>query len=46
MCNIASWWEIAIWHRELNPVLCDDLEGRGVGEREARKGGKYMHIYG
>ena len=27
ICKTDSKWEFALWHRELNPVLCDDLEG-------------------
>ena len=41
LCNIDHKWEFAMWHRELNPALCDNLEGwdgvgeeRGVQERE------------
>ena len=31
--KIDSKWEFAVWHRELNPVLWDSLEGwRGVQE--------------
>ena len=25
--KIDSWWGSAVWRRELNPVLCDNLEG-------------------
>ena len=27
MCKMVSHWEAAVQHRELNSVLCDDLEG-------------------
>ena len=33
-------WEFAVWHRELNPVFYDNLEGQGVeGGREFQEGG-------
>ena len=41
ICKIDSQWEFAVWHRELNPVLCNNLEGwDGVGDRrEVQEGG-------
>ena len=48
MCKIDSWWEAAVEHRELNSVLCDDLEGRdgGMGGREVQEAGDiYIYIY-
>ena len=38
---IDSQWEFATWHRELNPVLCDNLEEwDGVGDgKEAQEWG-------
>ena len=41
ICKIDSQWEFAVWHRGLNPVFCDNLEGwDGVGdEREVQEGG-------
>ena len=41
VCKIDSKWEFALWHREPNPVLCDNLEGwDGVGDgREIQEGG-------
>ena len=41
ICKIDSQWELAVCHRELNPVLCDNLEGwDGVGGgREVQDGG-------
>ena len=27
MCETDSQWEAAVQHRELSPVLCDNLEG-------------------
>ena len=40
MCKIASEWEVAVYHRELSLVLCDDLEvwDGGVGGRLKREG--------
>ena len=26
MCKIGSLWELAVQHRELSLMLCDDLE--------------------
>ena len=39
LCTIDVWWEF-VWHRELNPVLCDNLRGSdGMWDgREACKG--------
>ena len=38
MCNTDSYWEVAIEHRELSMVLCDDLEGcDGGGEARQRE---------
>ena len=39
-CKIVGWWEAAAWHREIDSVLCDDLEGwdREDGV-EAQEGG-------
>ena len=44
MYRTDGWWEAAVRHRELKPLLCDDLEGSlgGVGGRLK----KYMCIYG
>ena len=40
VCETASYWEAAVWHRELNLVLCDDLEGwDGGGGQEAQERG-------
>ena len=39
MCKTESWWEAAVWHRELSSVLSGDLEGwDGGGEREVQEG--------
>ena len=27
MCEIDSWWEVAIWHKEPSLAFCGDLEG-------------------
>ena len=46
MCKIESSWEAATEHKNLNSVLCDDLEswdGGGVGGRSKREG-IYVHI--
>ena len=39
--KLDSQWEFAVWCKELNPVLCDSLEGwDGVGGgRGAQEGG-------
>ena len=34
LCKIDSQWKFAMWHRELSPVLCDNLEGWEMGGRE------------
>ena len=41
ICKIGIKWEFALWHGELNPVLCDNIKGgdrvedeRGLQERE------------
>ena len=30
ICKIDSQWESAVWHWQLNPVLCDKLKGCGA----------------
>ena len=46
MCKTDSWWEDAVWRRELSSLLCDDLDG---WEAAAWKGGSrvggHMHTY-
>ena len=44
ICKIDSQWKFAVWLRELNPGLCDNLERwEGVGDgREALERG---HMY-
>ena len=44
ICKTDSQWEFAVWLRELNPGLCDNLERwEGVGDgREALERG---HMY-
>ena len=43
MCEIASYWEAAVYHREISSVLRDHLEGwDGEGERE---GGSRGRVY-
>ena len=40
MCKIYSQWEFAVWQRELNPVLCDNLlRWDGVGSGSEVQGG-------
>ena len=33
-------WKFVVWHRELSPVLCDNLEGQDVvgSGREVQEG--------
>ena len=31
LCEIDSWWEAAVQHRELGSVLCNHLEGGECG---------------
>ena len=40
MSKTDSWWEPAVYHRELSLVLCGDLEewDGGGGKREAQEG--------
>ena len=46
ICKIDSKWEFAVWHRELNLVLCDNLEGWD-GRWKGSSGGKgHMYTYG
>ena len=44
MCKIDSWWEFVVWHRELKPALCENLEKwDGMGMRsEAWREGIYI----
>ena len=45
LCEIASSWEVSLEYRELNPVLCDNLEGwEGVGRRFKREG-TYAYLW-
>ena len=41
MCKTDSQWEYAIWYRDSNPMLCDNLEGWDVvgGGKEVQEGG-------
>ena len=43
MCTVESWWEVAVWHREPNLVLCDNIEGWDEGEvgRRIKRRGVY-----
>jgi len=40
-----GWWEVAVEHRGLKPVLCDDLKGWDEqGGWEGGSGGR-RHVY-
>ena len=45
-CEIDSWWEVVVKHKELSSVLCDDLAGWDgewrVGGRSKREG---IYVY-
>ena len=45
MCKIDSQWEIEVWYREPNLVLCNNLEVRdgAGGGREVKEGGEYVY---
>ena len=45
MCEIDSQWEAAVWHRELNLVLYDGLEGWGGRETQEEKNIYLMFIH-
>ena len=45
MCNTASQWEAADWHRELSLVLCDYLEGWNGAEGSEREVQEKGDIY-
>ena len=40
ICKMDTQWKFVIWHRELSPVLCDNLEGQDVvgSGREVQEG--------
>ena len=43
--KIDGKWEFAVWHRELNPVLCNSLEGwdgREMGGISQGRGRMYI----
>ena len=46
ICKIDRQWEIAVWHRELNPVLCYNVERwDGVGDgMEVQLRGPYIPV--
>ena len=47
-CETDSQWEVAVSHRELSLVLCDDLEGCDRDAREGSSWGKehkYIRAY-
>ena len=47
MCKQVAGGEAAVWHRALNLVLCDSLEGwdEGQGEGEVRREGEYAYLW-
>ena len=45
MCKTDSLWEAVLWHSELNPVLCDDLDGAGWGDGERTFKRKGVDVY-
>ena len=32
MCEISSQWEAAVWAQGTQSIICDNVEGWGVGE--------------
>ena len=46
ICKIESQWEFAVLHRELNLVLCDNLEGWDRWEMGGRfkREGTYVYL--
>ena len=40
ICKIDSQWEVAVWLRELQQGLCDNLEGWMEREMEGSLGGR------
>ena len=45
MCEIDSWWEPAVQHREICSVLWDDLDGwDGWAEGRHKREGIYVYI--
>ena len=45
MFKTDSWWEVAVQHKELSLVLCDDLEGWDGGWAGGSRGRGYMYMY-
>jgi len=46
ICKIDSYWEFAVLHRKLSPLLCDGLEGwDGDGREGGSKGRGYMYTF-
>ena len=41
ICKIDSQWEVVMWHRNLNPVLCDNERGWPLSQRRWEKGGRF-----
>ena len=44
VCKIDTKREFLVWHREINPVLCDILEGWEMAGR-LRKEGTYVYLW-
>ena len=47
ICKTDRQWEFALWHKELNPVLCDNLErwdGVEDGKEVQEGGGKCITV--
>ena len=46
ICKTVSQREFYVWHREFNPVLCDNLKGWGGvrGGREVKEVGTYAYL--
>ena len=43
ICKIDGQWEFAVYNRELNPVLCNNLEEwGGVGDGRDVQEGRYL----
>ena len=45
VCRIDNWREVAVQQKELNLVLCDDLDGWKRGWRDRRKAQEGQDIY-
>ena len=46
ICKIDSQWESAVWHKELNLVLCDYMVGwGGMSEGGSRERETYVYLW-